>query len=184
MKIGFLSDTHGYLEDTNRALKILENCDVIIHLGDVLAHGPRNKILDGYAPKELAEVLAKRDDIEYISGNCDADVDSMVTGKDISSKAQFMEVDDLKIYATHGYLEDEEERIETAKALKANLVVTGHSHIKELEKFDDMVFLNPGSTSLPKDGSKSVAMYSNGEFQLINLDTGETIKSLKLKENL
>lgn len=182
MKVGFLSDTHGYLDDTNRALKILEDCDVIIHLGDVLAHGPRNRIAPGYFPKDLAEVLSKIDNIEYISGNCDADVDSMVTGKDISSKGQFIEVGDLKIYATHGYLEDEEERIDTAKALNANLLVTGHSHIKKLEEWEDLILLNPGSTSLPKDGSKSVAIYENGEFSLINTEDNSIIKSLKIKE--
>lgn len=180
MKIGFLSDTHGYLQDTNRALEILKNCDVIIHLGDVLAHGPRNKILEGYAPKELAEVLSNIDNIEYISGNCDADVDSMVTGKDISSKAQFIEVGDLKMYATHGYLEDESERAENAKALGANLVVTGHSHVKVLEKNDGIVYLNPGSTSLPKDGSKSVAMYEDGAFKLIDMESGKELDSLNL----
>lgn len=179
MKVGFLSDTHGYLDDTKRALEVLGDCDVIIHLGDVLAHGPRNRIVPGYEPAELANLLSKIDNIEFISGNCDADVDSMVIGKDISSKAQLMEVGDLRIYASHGYLEDTEERIETAKALNANLIVTGHTHIKKLEIVDGMVVLNPGSTSLPKDGTKSVAIYEDGEYKLINTETELVISSLR-----
>ena len=61
MAIGFISDTHGSLEDTKRALELLADCEVIIHLGDVLNHGPRNKLPESYDTIALTEVLKSRD---------------------------------------------------------------------------------------------------------------------------
>ena len=46
MKIGVISDTHGSLENTRKALDILKECDTILHLGDVLYHGPRNALTE------------------------------------------------------------------------------------------------------------------------------------------
>ena len=44
MKIGVLSDTHGSLFYFEKALECLSDCDVLLHAGDVLYHGPRNDL--------------------------------------------------------------------------------------------------------------------------------------------
>lgn len=180
MKIGFISDTHGNLHWTKKALKHLEDCDKILHLGDVLAHGPRNSITAGYDPKTLAEFLEFKENIYYIRGNCDADVDEMVLNKDISNYENLFQWGDLSIYALHGYKENELSRLYKGEELGANVVVTGHTHIKVLEKNEDIVVLNPGSTTLPKDGVRSVAKYEDGVFKLIDIENGKTIKTLEL----
>ncbi|MDO5028902.1 MAG: phosphodiesterase [Bacillota bacterium] len=180
MKIGFLADTHGNLKWTMEALDYLKDCDKILHLGDVLAHGPRNALTEEYNPKVLAEILKARDNIYYVKGNCDADVDQMVMDKDISQSQRLLSWGNLKIFASHGYLESENTRFYKALELGANVLVTGHSHIKVLEKTKDLVVLNPGSTTLPKDGTKSIALYENNSFKLINLETKEIIKELSL----
>lgn len=51
-KIGFISDTHGGIDETLRALEVLKDCEIIYHLGDVLYHGPRNALPSDYNPKE------------------------------------------------------------------------------------------------------------------------------------
>ncbi len=180
MKIGFISDTHGNLDYTKDAIEYLSDCEKILHLGDVLAHGPRNKITDGYNPKDLAEYLKTKDNIYYIRGNCDADVDEMVTEKEISKSEDLLSWGDLTIYATHGYLESDNSRFYKGAENKANLVVNGHTHIKVLEKIEGIVILNPGSVSLPKDGSRSLAYYEDGKIFLVDLDTKEIIKELKI----
>lgn len=180
MTLGFISDTHGYLDDFLRASEILKDANKILHLGDVLAHGPRNAIIEGYNPKSLGEILKNRDDITYLRGNCDADVDEMVTGKDISKKEIFLEWEDLKIFATHGYLESEEDRIKKAVDLGANVIITGHTHIKVAKKVGGILILNPGSTSLPKDESKSLIKYQNKKFYFINVENGEIIKTFEI----
>ena len=42
MKIGIISDIHGYPEKFINALTYFEHCDMILCAGDVLYHGPRN----------------------------------------------------------------------------------------------------------------------------------------------
>lgn len=168
MKIGVLSDTHGSLVQTKKALDALGKCDLYIHLGDVLYHGPRNPLFKSYNPQELGIFLRDKE-ITYIKGNCDSDVDCMYTGKDISKKERFFNLGKLKIYAVHGYEESLEERIERARKLGANVLLFGHSHIKMLKEVKGLVIVNPGSTSLPKDGSPSCALYENGKWKLIQL---------------
>ena len=180
MRIGFLSDTHGNLYYTERSLEILKNCEKILHLGDVLAPGPRNPITDGYDAKKLSEKLKKYKNIEYVQGNCDADVDEMVLEKEVLVSDKFLEWGDLKIYATHGYLESEEERIAKARELGADLVVSGHTHIKVLKKDGDITVLNPGSPTLPKDNIRSVAIYENGILKLIDVDNMELIEEIDI----
>lgn len=181
MRIGFISDTHGNLYWTKKALDILGECDLILHMGDVLYHGPRNPLTEDYRPSELAEFLKGREDIIYVRGNCDSDVDETVTGQDISEPFRLIEAGGLKIYMTHGYLEKEEYRESDAKSLGANVLVTGHSHIKVLEEKDNLVILNPGSTTLPKDGSHSAAYYEDGVFYLVDIEKGKILKEINYK---
>lgn len=180
MRIGFISDTHGNLLWTQKALKILGNCNHILHLGDILAPGPRNPITEGYDAKSLAEFLEYKNNITYIKGNCDADVDEMVLNKDVSKVENIFEWGDLLIYATHGHRENELSRLYKAEELGANLVVTGHTHKMILEKIDDLIILNPGSPTLPKDGIRSVALYEDGVLKLIDVEKEKTIKTLRI----
>lgn len=170
MKIGFLSDTHGDYDQTMKALDLLKDCDKVYHLGDVLYHGPRNDLPKGYNPKKLAEVLKGLDYISYIKGNCDSDVDQMVIGKDLQQKKRIEEIEAARFLMVHGYEETEEERIKEAKELGAKVIVTGHTHVKVLEEKEGIILLNPGSPSIPKDGSASVATYDKGVFTLRDLD--------------
>lgn len=180
MKLGFMSDTHGGYENVVEALRVLEGSEQICHLGDVLYHGPRNDIPETYNPKKMSEFLKGRTDIVYVRGNCDADVDETVLGQDLSNKSRVITFDNVNFYLVHGYEEAEEERIQEAKRLGCHVVVSGHTHVKVLEEKDGMIVLNPGSTTIPKDGTKSVAFYENGQIQLLDLDNQTVIKSINL----
>ena len=81
MKFIIASDIHGDANCTQAALEILksENADKLIILGDILYHGPRNDLPDGYDPKKTVELLnAYADKILCVRGNCEAEVDQMV----------------------------------------------------------------------------------------------------------
>ncbi|MEW8987501.1 MAG: phosphodiesterase, partial [Bacillus sp. (in: firmicutes)] len=170
MRLGFLSDTHGGYENTIQALEMLRDCEQICHIGDVLYHGPRNDIPATYNPKKLIEVLKHRIDITYVRGNCDADVDEMVLNKDLSTKSKVVTCDGYRFYLVHGYEETEEERIRRAKELSCQVDVSGHTHVKVLKQQDGVIVLNPGSTTIPKDGSCSIALYGQGQIELWDLN--------------
>lgn len=181
MKLGIISDTHGGLKDTIEALDGLKDAKQICHIGDVLYHGPRNDLPESYQPKELANLLKRRVDVVYVRGNCDSDVDEMVIEKDLSEKSRVVSFDGYRFYIVHGYEETEEERIQQAKYRDCQVVISGHTHVKKLEENDGIVVLNPGSTTIPKDGSRSYAYYENDELCLWDMDQNRVIKKLKIK---
>ena len=81
MKLMFASDIHGSLPATERVLSLFEKSGAkwLIILGDVLNHGPRNALPEGYDPAQVAEKLnpyASR--IIAVRGNCDSEVDQML----------------------------------------------------------------------------------------------------------
>ena len=177
--IGFISDTHGGIDETLRALDVLKDCDIIYHLGDVLYHGPRNALPNDYNPKDLASYLKERDNIIYVRGNCDSDVDQMVIEKDLTQKARVVDINGLKTLLIHGYEETEFARIQYSKDSGIKMIVTGHTHIKVLDEKDGIILLNPGSTTIPKDGKASVAKMDDEKIMLLDIYTGEILKDIK-----
>lgn len=183
MKIGVMSDTHGSLLYFEKALDILSECDVILHGGDVLYHGPRNDIPEGYNPKGLISKINDIHNIIIARGNCDADVDQMVIDHPIQSPYVMSQFGEVRIIMTHGYIESKDEVIQKAKNMGADILVLGHTHVKELYCDENLIVLNPGSTSIPKDGTHSVAMINiiqtedelDMDFNLIDINTGEII---------
>ncbi|MDO5689762.1 MAG: phosphodiesterase [Tissierellia bacterium] len=184
MRIGIISDTHGSFSAFQRALEVLGPCLGIIHLGDVLAHGPRNDIPEGYNPKAFAEYLAGREEFLYIKGNCDAEVDEMVTGKDISKEERILEFDDIRVYCTHGHTKTVEDMVKTAEKYAAPLALYGHTHVKGMERWGSVLVVNPGSTTIPKDDGPSVAVFDTEEktVKLLSLEDGAILAESKLLE--
>lgn len=57
MKLMFASDIHGSLPATERVLSLFAQIGAqwLVILGDVLNHGPRNALPEGYAPAQVVE---------------------------------------------------------------------------------------------------------------------------------
>ena len=81
MKIMIASEIHGSAHYCRRMLGAFdrEDADRLLLLGDILYHGPRNDLPEGYAPKEVIAMLNERkSQIFCVRGNCDTEVDQMV----------------------------------------------------------------------------------------------------------
>ncbi|KRQ87353.1 Phosphodiesterase YfcE [Caloramator mitchellensis] len=179
MKIGFISDIHGYPEKFNMALKYLKDADAILCAGDILYHGPRNPIMEGYNPLPLADEI-KNTKILIAKGNCDAEVDEMVLGFSLMPVIYY-EKDGIRIITLHGHNHDEAGLENLAKSYNANLVVTGHTHVRKFEKINGITYINPGSVSIPKgDGQPSIAIYEDGQINFINIENGQIIESHRI----
>lgn len=184
MKIGVMSDTHGSLLYLEKALDILHECDVIFHGGDLLYHGPRNDIPEGYNPKGFISKLNEVSNIIIAKGNCDSDVDQMVINHPIQAPFVMSQFGETRILMTHGYTETKDEIIKKAKNMGADILILGHTHVKELYCDENLIVLNPGSTTIPKDGTHSVAIIDilqaeeeiDMNFNLIDINTGEVIE--------
>lgn len=110
MKWFIASDIHGSAYYCRRMLERYkkENADRLLLLGDVLYHGPRNDLPEGYAPKEVIEMLnAIKDDILCVRGNCEAEIDQMVLKFPVLADYAIIDLEGSLIYATHGHIYNE-----------------------------------------------------------------------------
>ena len=141
----------------------------LILLGDILYHGPRNDLPSGYAPKSVIDLLnSVKDELLCVRGNCDTEVDQMVLNFPILADYAYLSVDGLTIFATHGH------KFNTASLppLKAgDILLHGHTHVPAAIEFGNgNVYINPGSTSIPKEKSpKSYILYEKGVFTFYDL---------------
>ena len=129
-----------------------EQPDKLLLLGDLLYHGPRNDLPKDYAPKQVIEMLnAISDQLICVRGNCEAEVDQMVLNFPVLSESCILYIDGQTIYATHGHINSP---ANPPKLHKGDILLTGHTHIPAWEEYDNFLYLNPGSVSIPKEGSE------------------------------
>jgi len=156
MKIYVISDIHGSLKYLNDFMNIYneDEGDLLVILGDVLYHGPRNPLPIGYDPKGVIEVLNKiKSNILWIKGNCDGEVDEMVLDFEMNDKAVLF-VNNRKIYLTHGHKYNES----NLKLNMNDILLYGHLHVNYIKEENGIIIANPGSISLPKNNTKNSYM--------------------------
>lgn len=176
MRIGIVSDTHGSLTAFKKALEALGPCDFILHAGDILYHGPRNPLPEGYDPRELAQTI-NRLEIPFIAaaGNCDAPIDQVLIDFPIQAPYALFCTEKLRVLINHGHEKSVEELVDLASRWRMDILVTGHTHVKRLERTNGLLIVNPGSCSLPKDGIPSAAVMDENGIKLINILDGNVI---------
>ena len=173
-KIIIASDIHGSAYWCEQLLAAFEHehADKLLLLGDILYHGPRNELPDGYSPKKVLEMLnAIKEKITCVRGNCDSEVDQMVLEFPIMADYALLDADGKTIFATHGHLYNEE----TPPLLKeGDLLLNGHFHVPCCRKMENgAVYVNCGSVSLPKnDTPHSYILIENGVLYWKDLETG------------
>ena len=170
MKLVIASDIHGSAYWCKKLLETIEQeqPDKIILLGDLLYHGPRNDLPRDYAPKQVIPMLAGlRDKILAVRGNCEAEVDQMVLPFPCMADYALFHCDGLNLYLTHGHLWNPDQ---LPPLQPGDLFLSGHTHVKLDRISDGIRCLNPGSVSIPKDGSHSCMIYENGNFRFCLLE--------------
>ena len=134
MKVLIVSDTHGREQNLAEALEQTGPIDQLIHLGDVEGGAEHIRELAGDAP---AAIIAGNNDFF-----CDLPNERIFT------------LGGHRIFMTHGhgyfvhsgtlYLKRE------ARKKGADIVMFGHPHKHYMEEDNELLVLNPGSLSLPR----------------------------------
>lgn len=182
MKLLIASDIHGDAECCRAMLKAFdrEKAEKILILGDILYHGPRNDLPEGYAPKAVIEMLnSVADRILCVRGNCDTEVDQMVLSFPILSDTAFVYDGEcsLTLYASHGHKYSPDNLPPLSGDV---LFLYGHTHLLGKTEKNGITCINPGSVSLPKGGNeKSYAIYENRTVEIKKLN-GDVIESHKI----
>ena len=142
MRIFVVSDTHG---DLKNAIELYDRAlqggpvDFIIHCGDFYSDGVR-----------LGEIYGRT--VYAVHGNCDGGWDE---------EFKVVETPAGKILVIHGHVEDVKFSLDNAlylaKREKCGMVCFGHTHKSVITEQNGILFVNPGTASLPKYGAKCSA---------------------------
>ena len=125
-----LSDTHGNRRDIEGLFPIMDESDMIIHLGDTSQDG--NYIKNRFPDKTY-----------LINGNCD------LVG--LGENEMVIEIEKVKVFACHGHRYSVKQTtaklVERAKELGCALALYGHSHRADEREIDGVLTVNPGTMS-------------------------------------
>lgn len=159
MRYLVISDTHG---DISRASWLIEcfqdMVDGVLHLGDLT--GDFEKLKNKYQDKYSLAFLG-------VPGNCD------LFSRDPSERS--FTVEGVRIAMTHGdkyavkYGTSYISRL--AEKEKAKVVLFGHTHIPLMEEKGGVLYVNPGSLSEPRGGSRA-------GFALLEVEKGKAVAIL------
>lgn len=171
MKYFVISDIHGSYYFIKKALQRVEKeqPDVIILLGDLYYHGPRNPLPKEYYPNEVAQLLNQyKDKILCVRGNCDAEVDEMISDFPFQNHIK-IKIGSRNFFFTHG-----QKYNENHIPKNVDVLVFGHFHTGFIKEKDHVILANSGSISLPKkDTMNSYLMITEQEIILKDLDGNE-----------
>ena len=193
MKFLIASDIHGSAAWCRRLMDALdaEQPDRLLLLGDILYHGPRNDLPEGYAPKEIIAMLNPlAPSIIAVRGNCEAEVDQMVL--DFPCMADYTTIFDpaaalaadgsarektgCELFLTHGHVYGAGFHNSVDKLpelVDGSILLYGHTHKKVSEPapaHEGVWAFNPGSVSIPKDGTHSYGVYENGALRHVIME--------------
>lgn len=144
MKYLVVSDIHGLKESVEliESINFKEHIDKIILLGDLFHHGFS-------ANYECAEILNNyKGKIIGLKGNCDSPYDMAQCDFNLENSI-LLNIKNKMFFFTHGHLYDY-----NTLPIKVDVFVSGHSHINYIKKLNDLMIVNPGSISYPRNNTK------------------------------
>lgn len=180
MRVMIASDIHGSLKYCRELIERYkaEQCDKLLLLGDVLYHGPRNDLPDGYNPKGVIALLnGLADEILCVRGNCEAEVDDMVLDFNVLADYGWLYLGKRMVFLTHGHRYNPQN---PPKLKKGDILFYGHTHVAKIEEIDGNLYCNPGSVSIPKEGTpRGYMILHDGKITHKALD-GTVLESVNL----
>ena len=179
MKYLIASDIHGSLFYAKKLKTQIERekPNKIVLLGDLYYHGPRNPLTKEYSPKEVANLFnSMHKKIICTRGNCDAEVDQMISKFKISSHKK-IKFANKTIMFTHGHkfnIDNPPQGID--------ILFYGHFHTGFIKENNGQIYVNVGSIALPKNETNhSYAILDNSGIYLKTID-GEIITFYEFKQ--
>ena len=133
MKILIVSDTHGNLRNFEKVLECEKDIGMMLHLGDV------------EKDEDYLETVMECP-VYIVAGNNDffSDLPNEIV----------VQIGKYRVFMTHGhgyYVSAHTRRLkEAARSRRADIVVYGHTHRPNIDMTDDVIAVNPGSISYPR----------------------------------
>lgn len=174
MKMIFFSDIHGKTTNLEKLEKIIVNgnFDKIIVLGDVFDYtfSEESKKIEEFLKRYQRKLI-------IMKGNCDFLGHIEKSSLSFTYDIALLTVDKIDIYFTHGnrYHKDNN------PIFTNGVMVYGHEHIPYIQKEGDMIYLNTGSISLPRnEEGPTYTTYENRCFTIYSILDGRVVDSISI----
>lgn len=158
------SDIHGSAYYCRKLLEAFdaEQAERLLLLGDILYHGPRNDLPKDYDPKAVLTMLnGRKQSLFCVRGNCDTEVDQTVLEFPLLADYCIVTVQNRLMYATHGHKYSPL----NLPLQQGDILIQGHTHVPKCAEYNGILWLNPGSVSIPKENSHhQYMMLEDGRF--------------------
>ncbi len=179
MRVIIASDIHGRIRAAKKLDVVLERDkpEKIVLLGDFLYNGPRNGVPDDYDPMAVSLILNKYAHKTIgVRGNCDSRIDETLLHFPMPD-SDVVHLNGYRCDLVHGDLLTSD----LLSVERGDILMFGHTHVPMLKRMDGVVYLNPGSTSFPKNGNPpSYAVFDANRIEIRRLDDDATIALLDL----
>lgn len=160
MRLGVVSDTHGHVQHTLSAIRMLESLDVdrVLHCGDI-----------GSA---TIVALFEPWPTDFVFGNCDAHRQELTEaiaaeGKTCHGDFGALAIEGKRIALIHSH--DGRRFQETIASGAWDLVCYGHTHIAAIERRGPTLVLNPGAIYRANPHSLAVVEMPSMEASIVEL---------------
>jgi putative phosphoesterase len=166
MRYLIISDIHGVASNLPIIKEELQNCDKLIVLGDLYYRDYYHRFNPDYNPEYVKYFLeSEREKLICMKGNCDSFIPEYQFEFPMFNLVLITE-NPFKIYATHGHLYNEKNWNKDH-----TILLFGHYHIPLIQKKNHIIFINPGSISVPRGNNKpSYAILTAKKVTIYDID--------------
>ena len=161
MKIVIFSDTHGRQDLMKQIIEKEKPFEVMVHAGDM--------------EDQVGGVLGYTDyQIRIVAGNCDYGLGY--------SRELFFDLDRYHVLLIHGNMcgsihYNPAQSIESLKNYARNkgadILIFGHTHVPKIERDGELLCINPGSLSLPRQENHKPS------YAVLKIENGKTECEIK-----
>ena len=154
MRLGIVSDTHGHVDNTRRAVRMLESLEVqrVLHCGDIGSP----EVINQLAPWPT----------DYVLGNCDYHPEPLKAAIAEAGQTFHGAFGELTIVGKRIALLHSDDRAKFRQVTKSgqwDLVCYGHSHVAAIDRHGETLVVNPGA--LYRANPHSLAIVELNELQ-------------------
>jgi uncharacterized protein len=160
MRLGIVSDTHGHVENTRAAVRMLQSLAVerVLHCGDI---GSAD-VVALFAPWPT----------DFVFGNCDgnrSELAAAIGGHGLTCHYEFgsLEIDGRRIALLHSH--DGARFREALHSGAWDLVCYGHTHVASIDRYGDTLAVNPGALYRANPHSLAIIELADMTVEIIAL---------------
>jgi putative phosphoesterase len=136
VRLGIISDTHGHIDLTRPAVRMLESLEVdaVLHCGDI-------------GSIDVVELFAVWP-THFVFGNCDYETEKLAAaiqraGQTCHGLFGDLEFDGVRVALLHSH--DRRKFRETIDSGDYQLVCYGHTHVAAIDRHGETLVVNPGA---------------------------------------